>query len=110
MALVFMIAREGRVPARLRRQVGGRGSDRLNTGLLVIGDDRNCIARLLFCGGSLEDRYTNIKLLLREGRKVEVDLPQQGFAVLPISAVLDSANSRLSELLLGTTRGRLSRG
>ena len=41
---------------------------------------------------------------------VEMDLPQQAFAVLPISAVLDSANSRLSELLLGTTRGRFSRG
>src|ERR1700738_3115627 len=53
MALVFMIAREGRVPARLGRQGGGRGGDRLNTGLLVIGDDRNCLARLLFCGGSL---------------------------------------------------------
>jgi hypothetical protein len=52
---------------------------------------------------NLEDRYTNIKLVLREGRKVEVDLLQQGFAVLPLSAVLDSANSRLSELLLGTT-------
>ena len=41
---------------------------------------------------------------------VEMDLPQQAFAVLPISAVLDNANSRLSELLLGTTRGRFSRG
>ena len=47
MALVFLIAREGRVPARLRRQVGGRGCERLDTGLLVIGDDRNCIARLV---------------------------------------------------------------
>ena len=41
---------------------------------------------------------------------VEMDLPQQAFAVLPISAVLDNANSRLSELLLGTTSGRFSRG
>ena len=40
---------------------------------------------------------------------VEMDLPQQAFAVLPISAVLDNANSRLSELLLGATRGRFSR-
>ena len=40
----------------------------------------------------------------------EMDLPQQAFAVIPISAVLDSANSRLSELLLGTTRGHFSRG
>ena len=39
----------------------------------------------------------------------EIDLPQQAFAVLPISAALDSANSRMSELLLGTTKGRFSR-
>ena len=61
---------------------------------------------------NLEDRYTNTNLVLRGGRKSmgEMDLPQQAFAVIPISAVLDSANSRLSELLLGTTRGRFSRG
>jgi hypothetical protein len=50
--LVFMIAREGRCTPGS----GGRSGlccDRLDTGLLVIGDDRNCIARLLFCGGSL---------------------------------------------------------
>jgi hypothetical protein len=40
---------------------------------------------------------------------VELELPEQAFAVLPMSAVLDRTNSRLSELLLGTTRGRFSR-
>ena len=40
---------------------------------------------------------------------VELALPEQAFAVLPMSAVLDRINSRLSELLLGTTRGRFSR-
>ena len=39
----------------------------------------------------------------------EMDLPQQAFAVLPISGVLGRTDSRLSELLLGTTRGRFSR-
>jgi hypothetical protein len=41
---------------------------------------------------------------------IEMNLPQQAFAVLPISAVLERTNSRLSELLLGTTSGRFSRG
>jgi hypothetical protein len=39
----------------------------------------------------------------------EMDLPEQAFGVLPISAVLNRVNSRLSELLLGTTKGRFSR-
>jgi len=50
-AFVLMIACEGRMPARLGRQVRGRVGDRLNTGLLVIRDDSHCIARLLFRGG-----------------------------------------------------------
>jgi hypothetical protein len=49
--LVFMIARESRMHAGLRRQVRGRGGNRLDTGLLVIRDDCHCIARLLFRGG-----------------------------------------------------------
>src|SRR5215471_2629753 len=49
-ALVLVIAREGRMPARLGRKVWGRGGDRLDTGLLVIGDDRHRIARFLFGG------------------------------------------------------------
>src|SRR3984893_11802072 len=53
LTLVFMIAREGRMHAGLRRRVWGCPCDRLDTGLLVIGDDRHCIARLLFRGGSL---------------------------------------------------------
>jgi hypothetical protein len=36
-ALIFMIAREGRLHAGLRRQVRGDVRDRLDTGLLVIG-------------------------------------------------------------------------
>ena len=46
-ALVFVIAREGRMHAGLGRQVRGRRCDRLDAGLLVIGDDRHRIARLL---------------------------------------------------------------
>jgi hypothetical protein len=41
---------------------------------------------------------------------VEMDLPQQAFAVIPISDVLGHVNSRLSKLLLGTTKARFSRG
>jgi hypothetical protein len=38
-----------------------------------------------------------------------MDLPQQAFVMIPISDVLDSTNGRLSELLLGTSKGRFSR-
>jgi len=51
MAFVLVIAREGRMPARLGRQVRGGVGDRLNAGLLVIGEDRHSIARLLFRSG-----------------------------------------------------------
>src|SRR5262245_8663228 len=40
-ALVFVVACKGRVNMWLRRQVGGRCCDRLNTRLLVVGDDRH---------------------------------------------------------------------
>ena len=46
-----MIACEGGVLAGLGRQVRSRGGDRLDAGLLVIGDDRHRIAELFFCGG-----------------------------------------------------------
>ena len=41
MTLVFMIARPARMRPRLRRQVGGGAADRLDSGLLVVGDDRD---------------------------------------------------------------------
>src|SRR5262250_2444149 len=50
-ALVLVVAREGRMFAGLRRQVRGGRSESLNAGLLVTGDDRHRIAGLLFCGG-----------------------------------------------------------
>src|SRR5262252_4645195 len=50
-ALVLVIAREGRMFAGLRRQVRSGRSERLNARLLVVGDDRHRIARLLFRGG-----------------------------------------------------------
>src|SRR3984893_13029473 len=50
-ALVFVVARKSRVLAGLGRQVRCRRGERLNTGLLVIGDDRHGIARLLGGGG-----------------------------------------------------------
>ena len=45
-----MIAREGRMGAGFGRQIRGRVGDRLDTRLLVIGEDRHRIARLLFRG------------------------------------------------------------
>src|SRR5215831_3659624 len=50
-ALVLVVAREGRMFAGLRRQVRGGRSKSLNAGLLVTGDDRHRIARLLFRSG-----------------------------------------------------------
>jgi hypothetical protein len=50
MALVLVIACEGCVPARFGRKVRGRIGDRLDTGLLVIREDRDRIAWLLFGG------------------------------------------------------------
>src|SRR5262252_7352003 len=50
-ALVLVIAREGRMFAGLRRQVRSGRSERLNARLLVVGDDRHRIARLLFRSG-----------------------------------------------------------
>ncbi len=45
-ALILVIAPEGRVLAGLGGQIRSRGRDRLDAGLLVIGDDRHRIARL----------------------------------------------------------------
>jgi hypothetical protein len=50
-ALAFMIACKGRMNAGLGRQVRCRGGERLDTGLLVIGDDCHAIAGLLVGGG-----------------------------------------------------------
>ena len=46
-ALVFVIAGDGRMPAGLGRQIRSRRRDRLNARLLVIGDDRHRLAWLL---------------------------------------------------------------
>src|SRR5437588_4911555 len=48
--LVFIIARKGRMHVGLWRQVWGGSCNRLEAGLLVIGNDRHCIARLLLRG------------------------------------------------------------
>src|ERR1700730_16079546 len=52
-ALVFVVARKTRVGAGLRRQVRALVGDRLNPGLLVIGDDRHRLVRLLAVGSLL---------------------------------------------------------
>ena len=57
-ALVLMLAREGRVHARHRRQIRCRRCDGLNTRLLVVGDDSHGIAWLLArCGRSLLQKF-----------------------------------------------------
>lgn len=47
-ALVLELAREVRVHARFGRQVRGGRCNRLNAGLLVIGDDRHRLVGLFF--------------------------------------------------------------
>src|SRR5271165_87572 len=49
-ALVLVVAREGRMSAGLGRQVRGGRGDCLNAGLLIVGDNRHRIARFLVCG------------------------------------------------------------
>ena len=113
-ALVFMIAREGRVPAGLRRQVGGRGCERLDTGLLVIGDDRNCIARLLFCGGSLLLDQLDLTIDAQNLRHLLLELRVAALQVIAdlvrlyLLLIEDVAQSALSEV--GKADVRCGRG
>jgi hypothetical protein len=98
------IAREGRVPAGLGRQVGGRGCDRLDTGLLVIGDDRNCIARLLFCGGSLLLDQLDLTIDAQNLRHLLLELRVAALQVIAdlvrlyLLLIEDVAQSALSEV------------
>jgi len=55
MALVLVVAREAGVLAGLGRQVRGCRCDGLESGLLVVGDDRHCLAWLLRCRCRLFD-------------------------------------------------------
>lgn len=55
MAFVLVIAGEGRMDAGLGRKVRRGLADRLDAGLLVIGDDRHGLARLACGGGLLQD-------------------------------------------------------
>ena len=56
----LVIARQGRMSAGPGRQVRGRRGDCLNAGLLIVGDDRHRIARLLFRGGLLDELHFSI--------------------------------------------------
>ena len=49
--LVFVVACEGGMDAGFGRQIGRRHCDRLDTGLLVVGDDCHRVARLLIRAG-----------------------------------------------------------
>src|SRR3984893_1173631 len=55
MTLVLVVARKTGMGARFWRQVRTRARDRLQTGLLVIRDDRHRLAGLLLGGSLLED-------------------------------------------------------
>src|SRR3984893_5884166 len=53
MALVLMIAREGRVGARNGRQIRRRRCESLDSWLLIVGDDRHRLARFFRLRGGL---------------------------------------------------------
>src|SRR4030095_8727781 len=53
MAFVLMITREGRVDARLGRQIRRRRCDGLDSRLFIVGDDRHRLVRFVRFGGSL---------------------------------------------------------
>ena len=51
-ALVFILPREARMQTGDGRQVGGGGRNRLDAGLLIIGDDRHRFAGLFFAAAA----------------------------------------------------------
>src|SRR5450631_3674312 len=61
MTLVLIIAREGRVGARHRRQIRCRRRNRLDSRLLVVGDDRHRFAWFLRFGSGL---FQNLDLAI----------------------------------------------
>ena len=103
-ALILMIAREGGVLAGLGRQVRGRGRDRLDTGLLVIGDDRHRIARLLFCGGRRLLDELHLAIDAQNLRHLLLELRVAAFQVIAnlvrlyLSRIEDVAQRALSQL------------
>ena len=103
-ALVLVVAREGRMSAGLGRQVRGGRGDCLNAGLLIVGDNRHRIARFLFCGRRrlLDEPYfaidaQNLRHLLLELRiaafQVVADLVR-----LDLLLIEDFAQRALSQL------------
>jgi hypothetical protein len=102
-----VVTRQGRISAGLGRQVRGRRCDRLDAGLLVIGDDRHCVARLRLRLGRafLQDFHfaidaQNLRHLLLELRiaalQVGADLVR-----LHLLLIEDLAQRALSQLAEG---------
>ena len=104
MALILMIAREGRVLAGLGRQVRSRGRDRLDAGLLVIGDDRHRIAQLLFCGGRRLLDEPHLAIDAQNLRHLLLELRVAAFQIIAnlvrlyLSRIEDVAQRALSQL------------
>lgn len=104
-ALVFMIARKGRVHAGLGRQVWCRGGRRLDTGLLVIGKDGHRIAGFLFgrSRGLLDELHLAIDT--QDFRHLGFELGITAFQViadlvrLDLLRIEDVAQRALSELV-----------
>ena len=117
-ALVLVIAGEGRVFAGLRRQVRGGRSERLNAGLLVIGDDCHRIAGLLVRSsrGGLNKPYLavdaqNLRHLLLELRVASFQVIAH-FArlyFLPIEYVAQRALSQVGKAGVPLCRAMLAR-
>ena len=88
-ALILMIAREGRLRTGLGRQIRGGGGDRLDARFLVIGDDRHRVARLLLrCGRGL---FNDLDLAVdaQNSRHLDFELGVAAFQVVAHLVRLD---------------------
>jgi hypothetical protein len=117
-AFIFVIAREGRVHAGLGWQVRRRVGDRLNTWLLVIGDDRHGMARLSFggCRGLLDELdlaidTQNLSHLLLELRVAafQVIIHPVGLYLLLIEDLAQGPLGQLGETAMPLRRPMLTR-
>ena len=103
-ALVLVVAPEGRMPAGLGRQVRGGRGDCLNAGLLIVGDNRHRIARLLLRGGRALPNELHLAIDAQNLRHLLLELRIAAFQViadlvrLDLPLVEDIAHRPLSQL------------
>ena len=104
MTLVLVVARQGRMSAGCGRPVRGRRGDCLNAGLLIVGDDRHRVARLLLRGGRGLPNKLHLAIDAQNLRHLLLELRVAAFQVvadlvrLYLLLVEDVAQRALSQL------------